>query len=150
MIASASSILVTIFVYITIPELLNLCGKCLVCCLISLFIFYVTLSYVNLNAGNYINLLKCRILAYTIYLAYFSTIICLNVTSYDLWKKFRHDKIRLRTHSDNKQFAKYLVYVWGLSTFLTIVTYLCDTIDALPSYLKPGLGTERCFLKGLH
>lgn len=42
------------------------------------------------------------------------------------------------------------MYVWGLTTCLTIFAYSFDTIDALPQYLKPGFGTEGCFVKGLH
>lgn len=87
MMISAPLMIGVIVVYFFIPELLNLCGKCLVCYLISLTTFYVTLSYVYLNAGYRPPM--CTIVAYIIYLAYFSTIIWLNVTSYDLWKNFR-------------------------------------------------------------
>lgn len=82
-----------IVIYLSIPELLNLCGKCLVCYLISLTTFYIVLSYVYLNAGYSISPPLCTILAYIIYFAYLSTIIWLNVTSYDLWKNFRQDML---------------------------------------------------------
>lgn len=89
MMISAPLMVVTILVYVTIPELLNLCGKCIVCYLVSLTTFYISLSYVYLHAGSYISSTVCTMLAYTIYFAYLSTIIWLNVLSYDFWKHFR-------------------------------------------------------------
>lgn len=162
---SATLMFATILVYVSIPELLNLCGKCLVCYLISLTTFYTTVSYVYLKAGKHISLPMCTALAYTIYFTYLSTIIWLNVQSYDFWKVFRLDgvlilfaswttfsfhstNLRYHSYSDGKQFIRYFVYVWGLTTLCTAFAYSFDTIEAIPSDLKPGFGTERCFLKG--
>lgn len=90
---SATLMFATILVYVSIPELLNLCGKCLVCYLISLTTFYTTVSYVYLKAGKHISLPMCTALAYTIYFAYLSTIIWLNQISYNFWKVFRLDGV---------------------------------------------------------
>lgn len=63
---------------------------------------------------------------------------------------FRSPSHQSRSYSDGKQFIRYFTYVWGLSIFCTIFAYLFDTIEAIPNYLKPGFGTEGCFLKGLY
>lgn len=105
MMISAPLMIVTILVYLSIPELLKLCGKCLVCYLISLTTFYITLSYVYLNAGHNITSPACTILAYIIYLAYLSATIWLNAISYDLWKKFRQDYTIIRFFCSARHFS---------------------------------------------
>lgn len=63
--------------------------------------------------------------------------------------QFYSTNFRSDSYSDGKQFIRYFAYVWGLSIVCTTFAYSFDIIEAIPSYLKPGFGTERCFLKGV-
>ena len=82
-------IFLTLLVYVSIPELMNLLGKCLVCHLISLMVWFILLSYVYLMAGKDVAPKTCTILAYLIYIAYLSGALWLNVISFDIWLSFR-------------------------------------------------------------
>ncbi|XP_031623063.1 G-protein coupled receptor Mth2-like [Contarinia nasturtii] len=148
MMLSIPMIFFTFMVYICIPELVNLLGKCLLCYLLSLFVYYIALSYVYLNAGINVAPIPCKTLAYVIYLTYFSGSLWLNAISFDLWLSFR-STIRYKKHSDQKLFHIYSCYVWISSIALTATAAVIDQVDSIPYNLKPGFGTEGCFIKGI-
>lgn len=57
--------------------------------------------------------------------------------------------MKQRKRSDRKQFICYAIYVYTLSTILTVTSGAIDSIESLPDHLKPGFGVENCFIKGL-
>lgn len=52
--------------------------------------------------------------------------------------------------TEMKQFVRYNLYAWGISLLITIIASICDSIDSLPDYLQPGIGTTTLLMKGLN
>lgn len=89
MLLSVPFILATFFVYLCIPELCNMHGKCLLCYLFALIVGYTLLAIVQLNGHNYIEQLPCKLLGYTAYFSFLSGFLWLSVISFNLWFDFR-------------------------------------------------------------
>lgn len=89
MLLSVPFIVATFLVYICLPELCNLHGKCLLCYLFGLAIGYTAMAIVQLNGSNYVDPIPCRIVGYLIYFAFLSAFLWLSVISFDLWFNFR-------------------------------------------------------------
>lgn len=56
---------------------------------------------------------------------------------------------RRKTLTERMQLILSMSYAWGIPTLLTITCHMIDAIDGIPSYLKPGLGLDVCYLKGI-
>lgn len=80
--------IITILVYLCLPDLLNVHGQCLLGYLIALVIGYTLLVVVQLSK-NQIESLTCKVTGYLIYLVFLSAFLWVNVISYDIWRKFR-------------------------------------------------------------
>ena len=85
---STPFLLATLFVYAFLPELRNVHGKCFICYMGSLLIFYIFIVY-----GQVVNQLSesllCKFVGYG---SYFFATLCffwLNVICYDIWSTFR-------------------------------------------------------------
>lgn len=90
MLISVPFLVVTFLIYGFIRELRNLHGKCLMCCIFGLTIFYFSMALNNLFQ---VELLEINWLCQTTgYIGYISILIAffwLNVISYDIWSTFR-------------------------------------------------------------
>lgn len=89
MLISVPFILATILVYICLPELRNLHGKCLLCYLIGLSVGYFFMALIQLNGRNFISPLICKPVGYLTYFSFMSAFLWLSVISFDLWWIFR-------------------------------------------------------------
>lgn len=89
MIATVPFIIATILFYICSTELMNLLGKCLVCYLTCLLIYYIPLSYAYSKTEEIVKPINCTLFAYATYFGYISGLLWLNVISFDLWLSFR-------------------------------------------------------------
>lgn len=89
MLLSVPFIVATFLVYICIPELLNVHGKCLLCYLVGLAFGYTSLALVQLNGYRYVQPLLCKSVGYFIYFSFLSAFLWLSIISFDLWWNFR-------------------------------------------------------------
>lgn len=89
MLASVPFLMVTFLVYVSLPELRNLHGKCLLGYLICMAIGYSCLGWVKINGENYVEPLLCQSLGYLIYFSFISAFLWSNVISADLWWNFQ-------------------------------------------------------------
>lgn len=85
MLLSVPFIVATILVYLCIPELRNVHGKCLVCYLTGLAIGYSVLACVQLNGNEPVPELLCKSAGYIIYFAFSAAFLWLSAISFDLW-----------------------------------------------------------------
>lgn len=90
MLISVPFILATILVYLCLPELRNLHGKCLLCYLIGLAIGYLFMAMMQLNRSNFIPHYIRDPIGYLIYFSFMSAFLWLSVISFDLWWIFRY------------------------------------------------------------
>jgi len=143
---SVPFLVVTVLVYIILPELRNVHGKSLVCYLLGLIVGYITLGWVKLNGSEYVEPVLCRTLGYVVYSGFISAFFWLNVISFDLWRNFRGWQ-GITKSADCKKFLVYSTYAWGSTIFMIVLCYFMDFISWMPSKFQPGIGVETCFLK---
>lgn len=89
MLASVPLLLVTFLVYICLPELRNLHGKCLLGYLMSMAIGYTCLALVKINGEKYVKPWLCKSVGFVIYFLFLSAFFWSNVISFDLWWNFK-------------------------------------------------------------
>lgn len=53
----------------------------------------------------------------------------------------------LARKKSNRRIFFYALYAWGVAGSATIFAIVADQLD-LPEHMKPGIGTETCFMKG--
>ncbi|XP_065361908.1 G-protein coupled receptor Mth2-like [Calliphora vicina] len=136
----------TILVYLVLKELReNLCGKLLICYLLSLTMAYAIISFISISKLTF-DVITCSFLGFTSYFFFMATFLWLSVLCYDIWKNFKGTNVELSPTKNSKQFILYSLYVWlsaGLATFCIIYIQLSPTVDDI---YKPGIDGEMCSL----
>lgn len=92
MLLSVPFLLATVLVYLCIPQLMNLIGKCIVFYLTSLLCFFIVLSYVQLKTAVFEREIEQNLCTFFGYFIYFSsrlTFAWSNVISFELYSSFR-------------------------------------------------------------
>jgi len=142
MLFSIPFMLLTIAVYLLIPELCNEHGKSLICYLLGL-----TIGYTILFCTNHIHptIWVCKIFGYTAYFFFMSAFFWLNVMCFDLWHNFRGSSGVKHTQK-KKRFLFYSLYSWGLALVFLIFTFLVQEYSNWPEDLKPGVGEKYCWV----
>ncbi|XP_023032009.1 G-protein coupled receptor Mth isoform X2 [Drosophila willistoni] len=142
--------LITIVVYLYLPKLRNLHGKCFVCYLISLFIGYSMLLLDIYKACIYYYYL-CYITGYLGYFGILAAFFWLTVISLDLWNSFRGTNYNVNRFTSGNRFLIYNLYAWGMPLVLTILIAILDQV-LLDPYLEdltwvPGVYYNGCWIK---
>ncbi|XP_055309688.1 G-protein coupled receptor Mth2-like [Sitodiplosis mosellana] len=146
LLTSIPFLIATFLIYIFIPELRNLHGKCFLSYLLCLIMVDTSLSLAELVDPQQMEWPIRKAYGILTYFAFFSSFLWLNVISFDLWSSFRSIK-NFRAFSERKQSILYNVYAWTLSLLITIMANVLDSIESLPDYLRPGTGVDTLFLK---
>lgn len=91
LLVSVPFLLVTILIYVIIPQLWNFIGKCIVFHLASLLYFFTVVAYVKLNSGlkNRIDDDVCTALGYMVTFSARLAFAWSNVISFDLYSSFQ-------------------------------------------------------------
>ncbi|XP_002065957.2 G-protein coupled receptor Mth2 isoform X1 [Drosophila willistoni] len=146
MLFSIPFMLLTIAVYLLIPELRNQHGKSLVCYLLGLSIGYSALCCVLLMKNLDPESIACKSYGYTAYYFFMAAFLWLNVISFDLWHNFRGTR-GINRFQEKKRFAFYSLYAWGMAfLFLGFTIYAQEGTD-WPGSLKPSIGDGQfCWL----
>lgn len=146
MLFSIPFMVLTIAVYLLIPELRNQHGKSLVCYLLGLTIGYSLLCCLLLMHDMNPFGLSCKLLGYTAYFFFMSAFFWLNVISFDLWHNFRGTR-GINRFQEKKRFLLYSLYSWGLALVFLVFTVLVQEYFDWPEALKPGIGAGQfCWL----
>ncbi|XP_037940040.1 G-protein coupled receptor Mth2-like isoform X1 [Teleopsis dalmanni] len=145
MLISIPFLVLTIFVYIFIPKLRNLHGKCLICYLFSLTVGYSVLVTNNYFSKQY-NDFTCSFVGFMAYFFFIAAFLWLSVISFDLWHNFRGTSCNVNRYMQNKRFVIYSLYAWGIAGILTFAT-IQGQLSSIDNHIKPGIGDEYCWLK---
>ncbi|XP_054731785.1 G-protein coupled receptor Mth2-like isoform X2 [Anastrepha obliqua] len=146
MLFSIPFMILTIVVYLSIPELRNQHGKSLVCYLIGLIIGYSLLAMSSLRLEMYTSIVLCKALGYVAYYFFMAAFFWLSVISFDLWHNFRGTR-GINRFQEKKRFLIYSLYAWGIPVPFLMFTWYAQEIADIPEYLKPGIGGgEFCWL----
>ncbi|KAL9912134.1 methuselah-like 10 isoform 3-T3 [Glossina fuscipes fuscipes] len=148
MLFSVPFMVLTIVVYLWIPELRNQHGKSLVCYLLGLSVGYSLLSFNTLLMDPNIDIILCKLSAYTTYYAFVAAFFWLHVIGFDLWHNFRGSR-GINRFQEKRRYLLYSLYAWGMALVFLILTFYAEEISDIPAYLKPGIGIEYCFLNML-
>nr|NP_788446.2 methuselah-like 10, isoform B [Drosophila melanogaster]Q9W0R5.3 RecName: Full=Probable G-protein coupled receptor Mth-like 10; AltName: Full=Protein methuselah-like 10; Flags: Precursor [Drosophila melanogaster]AAO41210.2 methuselah-like 10, isoform B [Drosophila melanogaster] len=138
MMFSIPFMMLTIAVYLLIPELRNQHGKSLVCYLIGLSVGYSSLCYVQLYQVDATGV-TCKVFGYTAYFFFMGAYMWLSVISFDLWHNFRGTR-GINRFQEKKRFLFYSLYSWGIALVFLAFTYCAQQLTNLPANLKPGIG----------
>lgn len=167
MLLSVPFIVATILVYLCLPELRNVHGKCLLGYLVGLAFGYSILSAIQLNGNRYIHPTICKTAGYAIYFSFLSAFLWLNIISIDLWWNFKCvlDFMKMffswklitipfdrgtkciKVLPAKKRITCYSIYAWGLSLAFTLLAFELDSSSSVPTHFQPGIGAQSCFLK---
>lgn len=139
MLFSIPFMMLTIAVYLLIPELRNQHGKSLVCYLVGLSIGYSALTFVQLQKTIDPSSNTCKLFGYTSYFSFMAAYFWLNIISFDLWHNFRGTR-GINRFQEKKRFLFYSLYSWGLALVFLAFTFSAQEFTSWPSYLKPGIG----------
>lgn len=139
MLFSIPFMLLTIAVYLLIPELRNQHGKSLVCYLVGLSVGYSLLSSMLLVRNFDPDGTVCKTVGYTTYFFFMSAFFWLNVISFDLWHNFRGTR-GINRFQEKKRFLFYSMYSWGFALMFLIFTVVAQEYTDWPESIKPGIG----------
>lgn len=147
MFASVPFLIITLIVYGWISELRNLPGKCLMCYLMCLLIFYIQYSLtLNIEMKLLVNYNSLCILSGYIELT--TILMCflwLNVMCYDVWFTIR--KVQ-KVGKSWKIILIYSLYAFGIPIVITITIFILHKENVIPEKYQLKLGEESCLIGG--
>ncbi|XP_068142230.1 uncharacterized protein [Drosophila tropicalis] len=147
---SLVSFLITIAVYLYLPKLRNLHGKCFVCFLISLFIGY-SMLLLDIYKASIEHFYLCYLTGYLGYFGILAAFFWLTVISLDLWNSFRGTNYNVNRLTSGHRFLIYNLYAWGMPLLLTILIAILDQVLLDPSAEDltwiPGVYYSGCWIK---
>lgn len=145
---SAICLFVMLAIYMMVPRLRNIHGKCLMSHAAALFIaFFLTVynQLVGVRLGS-----SCDLLGFLLYYSFIAALFWLNVMSFDIWWTFAH----LRTQPPSERslrnrFIRHSVYAWGVPLVMTLLVvffnYAPYSLIPEDAILRPGIGERKCF-----
>lgn len=147
LIVSITASLLTLFVYILFPQLLNVPGKNLVCLTISLIISQTLFLVAPLVAHKQT---VCAAMAVLMHYSFLCAFCWMNIIAFDLWTTFSH-KLLLQRHkiTRSKRFYFYSAYAWGLPIIIVSVAVILNYVstggkDA--ELFQPKYGRSVCWI----
>ncbi|XP_021920009.1 G-protein coupled receptor Mth2-like isoform X2 [Zootermopsis nevadensis] len=140
---SSFFLLVTLLVYMLVPELRDLQGKCLMCSMFSLCLAYISLAVLQLQSHNLSNTM-CVSQAFFTYFWMLSAFFWLNVVSFNVWRTviFHHFPL-----SDGQLLISFCVFAIG-GPFLFLVVALATHHTPSANIIKPNFGVSSCWFDG--
>lgn len=136
-------ILLTIIVYLLVPDVLHVQDVCLLHSLVGMAVAYLTLSIINLY--GFIPKGACEFLAYLLYFSFMYCFFWLNVLCFHIWREV----IQPSCLACIKNW-KLLYHIYGVgSPFLAVcwVLFVHFGHPAALASIHPGIGISRCWFK---
>ncbi|XP_055913700.1 G-protein coupled receptor Mth2 isoform X2 [Eupeodes corollae] len=145
MLFSVPFMVLTIVVYMAIPELRTLHGKSLCCYLLGLCCGYSVLSAFILIPMENISHFQCKTFGFFAYFSFMASFFWLSVISFDLFYNIRAPRGR---YNEKKRFILYSIYAWGLAFISLCLTYFAQQSTFISNDWKPAIGSEElCWLQ---
>lgn len=145
-------LVITLFVYVWIPELRGkLHGRCLLSMVSSLLATYVLMTVVQLAVEGMSDP-ACLACAFLKQLTMLASFFWLNVMCFDIWRSLKSMRPASETSAKSRQrFLLYSVYAWGSPLVIASVTIIIQTLD--PSHrnlVRPNFLNDRqmCWFEG--
>ncbi|XP_060536474.1 G-protein coupled receptor Mth2-like [Cylas formicarius] len=138
-------IILTIVVYASIPQLLDLQGVCILHSLFGLGLGYVFLSTIQLETGH--GEITCSVLAFLTYTFLLYAFFWLNTLSFHIWRTTT--ALQIFSNARNWVRTYYIFAIGGTILCLTIVLLAQYTELRAFEHIKPRIGVSACWFQSL-
>ena len=142
LIISVSALTITLIIYCTFKELLNIPGKVLACLMGSLILAQISFLLTSRAANNYVT---CKFLAIIVHYFYIASFTWMNIVASDLLITFSRSFKVTKSSKKSKRFFLYSVYGWLVPLFIVCVAIGMDESSILSDF-KPGYGKGVCWI----
>ncbi|XP_052807576.1 uncharacterized protein LOC128236635 [Mya arenaria] len=146
LVISILSLLLTVIIYFSFPQLLNTPGKILICLVVSLLLaqlFFLISSEVSSYP------LVCKILAICDHYFFLAAFCWMNIIAFDLWKTFSGKFIASSSsESARKKLCLYSFYGWVIPLIIVGVALILEfgQFDGIDTSMKPYYGRKICWI----
>lgn len=142
-IISAIFLIITLAVYVLLPELREVQDKAMMAAVTSLAVSYIVLSIQDLRNPNDDDVLICVALGVILYFGFISVFFWLNIVAFNIWRSVWFKNFIIR---DKPLFMIYCIYGWGGPFCFLTTVLITHHIDG--NHLKPGFGEKSCWFSG--
>lgn len=140
---SAIFLLITLTVYLILPELREIQDKAMMSAVTALAVSYIILCIQNMKEYGNDEMVLCVVLAFVLYYAFLSAFCWLNVVAFNIWRVVWFKNFVL---SDKVLFPIYCVFGWFVPTSFLIAALTTHYLQG--PHLKPHFGEHRCWFNG--
>ncbi|KAG5872047.1 hypothetical protein JTB14_037328 [Gonioctena quinquepunctata] len=134
-------IILTILVYLTVPQILDIQGICLLHSMAALALSYTVLMVINLS--GYFNPVHCHLVAYLMYFFFMYSFFWLNILCFHIWRQVINPHILQSFKSWN-----IIYHIYGIGSpllFLIFVAVANHSDLAFLEGIHPGIGISKCW-----
>ena len=142
LIFSIIALVITMLVYIMIPDLRNLPGKNLM----SLMTALLLAQFLFLFSSHAVNdRMACTIIAICVHYFFLSSFSWMNVIAYDLFITFSQSQSRVYSQN-SRLFYRYSVYAWLFPSLIVVPAIIIEFSSSNDSKFKPRYGEPICLI----
>ena len=145
-VVSLFSLLFHFVVYMCLPPLRNIPGKCLICLVVSLFVgqllFLVGTPRTEIPE-------VCVSLAVIMHFAFLAAFFWMNVMAFDIWRTFTPDSFQSPSDERAIRFTWYSVYAWFIPLLVVgigLLLHFSDPMLPLDGKYRPNYGDGLCWI----
>ncbi|XP_019867980.1 G-protein coupled receptor Mth2 isoform X2 [Aethina tumida] len=139
-------IILTVTIYCTVPDLLDLQGICMVHSITNLAIGYFMLICINLI---YMSGELCTIAGYTMYMAMMCAFFWLNNLSFHIWRTTVNPSCIIFKRNVNWKLVFYIYGYGGPILMLFLILIIHNGGHSRTHELHPGVGEAQCWFKSV-
>ncbi|XP_054264806.1 G-protein coupled receptor Mth2-like [Macrosteles quadrilineatus] len=141
---SSVFLLATVVIYLWLPELRDLQGKCVLCFIFSLMIGYICLVYLQLPSSSPdLHQTDCIVIAFLTYFWMMSAFFWLNINSFNMWRSAVLAHINM---SERRLMFGYYVAGWGAPLCFLCVALVTHNLPG--DIIRPNFGITSCWFPG--
>ncbi|XP_060599754.1 latrophilin receptor-like protein A [Ruditapes philippinarum] len=138
---SIVALVVTLSVYMILPELRNTPGKNLICLMIGLLSAQLLFLFSNQASDNP---MVCKVIAIFIHYFFLASFSWMNVITFDLFITFSHS--RIVSSNKSKIFYKYCLYGWLLPAMIVFSAMILENTHPGYDKYRPRYGDTVCWI----
>ncbi|XP_045470220.1 probable G-protein coupled receptor Mth-like 3 isoform X2 [Harmonia axyridis] len=144
-IVSCIFLLLTIAVYLLLPNMRNLFGKMLLNYCVSTFIFFASLALIQFYQFRDTS---CEFMGFLSLLSSFWSFTWLHLMCIDIWFSFGPRMLYASLQKDErKRLVQYIWIGWGFPILWVTIIALLSNTNIMPEPLHPFIGKGKCFLE---
>ncbi|KAJ2953284.1 hypothetical protein O0L34_g869 [Tuta absoluta] len=135
-------LLLTLAVYMYLPQMRDLQGMCYISLCVSMSLGYLSLGVLQLSPGFRDEI--CTLTGFIVYFWMMATFFWMNVISINTFRTIDDPSYLKKT--ERVQFFRYSCYAWGGTVFCLIISLSLNFIEG--NHWKPGFGNNSCWFQG--